>query len=442
MEPFLGTVGSDRMFELARQRAAASWQEKGAEGGPGQTVQSMACGPMPHPYYDPGLCPPSVAGGYAGLELTTHVGPFAGLSYYSDLSLRSVGGMVAMSLIDYYEYTRDTAFLAATAYPFLDGVADFYLSYVTLGTDGTFSVLNACAQEICGPGGAPEDNPHTDLAFARAVLAALLRYSEVLDVDAAKRPLWANLLANLAPYPTTTYGGATVFAEAGTTGGSFPDNAGYPIVYFAAMHPANVLTRSSATPEQLQTAINTVLAVNAANGWAPGNGLCLAWPAATRVLPAANASWLLDNFESALARVMYPNLYPSTGGGGVEESGASEAINSLLLQGHEGFLRLFPLWPLGETAAFTTLRAVGAFLVSAAIDATGVVANVTITSTVGGNCSVLSPWIGAGGPVPLVVTTLPGGGIVPTVPAAWPGVYTFATAQQQSYGVAPAAGGV
>ena len=42
----------------------------------------------------------------------------------------------------------------------------------------------------------------------------------------------------------------------------------------------------------------------------------------------------------------------------------AEAVNAMLLQSHEGFLRLFPCWHHSE-AKFVTIRAAGAFLVSA-----------------------------------------------------------------------------
>ena len=52
------------------------------------------------------------------------------------------------------------------------------------------------------------------------------------------------------------------------------------------------------------------------------------------------------------------------GGGNVEGAGIADGINAMLLQSHEGFLRLFPCWH-HPAAKFGTLRAAGAFLVSA-----------------------------------------------------------------------------
>ena len=39
-------------------------------------------------------------------------------------------------------------------------------------------------------------------------------------------------------------------------------------------------------------------------------------------------------------------LCPQLNGGGIEQASAVEAINTLFLQGQEGFLRFFPMWPV------------------------------------------------------------------------------------------------
>ena len=51
--------------------------------------------------------------------------------------------------------------------------------------------------------------------------------------------------------------------------------------------------------------------------------------------------------------------YHPHGGGGYEDVGAVEAVNSMLLlsvEGEGGMLRFFPAWPIGETASFHNLR--------------------------------------------------------------------------------------
>ena len=182
---------------------------------------------------------------------------------------------------------------------------------------------------------------------------------------------------------------------------SSPGNARYPITFFSGIHPGDAISLGD-PPELVQAARDTVEAVNAINWWSPTNGLCMAWPPASRVSNDAAAT--LASFDRALNSTLQPNLWPwihnrPTGGWGcpVEQAGATLAINDLLVQSHEGFLRLFPAgWPAGSPASFVTLRADGGFLVSAATDGGGVPRDVVVRSLAGRNCSVKLPsgWAG------------------------------------------------
>ena len=69
-------------------------------------------------------------------------------------------------------------------------------------------------------------------------------------------------------------------------------------------------------------------------------------------------------------------------------------INECLMQSYTGIIRLFPNWPAEKAAAFRTLRAVGAFLVSARHEQ-GVVHDLTILSEQGGACRLYNPWPGS-----------------------------------------------
>ena len=64
-----------------------------------------------------------------------------------------------------------------------------------------------------------------------------------------------------------------------------------------------------------------------------------------------------------------------------------------MLQSYGGVLRIFPAWPRGVDASFTTFRAEGAFLVSATWQ-NGAVTSVEILSERGGPCRLYSPWPG------------------------------------------------
>lgn len=74
-----------------------------------------------------------------------------------------------------------------------------------------------------------------------------------------------------------------------------------------------------------------------------------------------------------------------------ENFGLPVVINECLMQSYNGTIRLFPNWPLDRPAAFSTLRAVGAFLVSASC-ANGTVEHVRILSEAGSPLRMVNPW--------------------------------------------------
>jgi alpha-L-fucosidase 2 len=67
----------------------------------------------------------------------------------------------------------------------------------------------------------------------------------------------------------------------------------------------------------------------------------------------------------------------------------------MLLQSHDGRIRIFPAIPdAWQDVSFTTLRAQGAFLVSAR-RANGITELVEIVAEQGGMCHLISPFSGA-----------------------------------------------
>jgi hypothetical protein len=83
-------------------------------------------------------------------------------------------------------------------------------------------------------------------------------------------------------------------------------------------------------------------------------------------------------------------------GGGIETAGIIEAINNMLMQSHDGVIRIFPNWDKTLDAKFKRLRAAGAFLVNAKYKASEqVVDSVRIFSEKGNTCVVQSPFDGA-----------------------------------------------
>ena len=87
----------------------------------------------------------------------------------------------------------------------------------------------------------------------------------------------------------------------------------------------------------------------------------------------------------------FPNMLLIFDGGGIENVSASLSITEMLMQSHEGVIRVFPVWPMDLDARFGTLRANGAFLVSADLKG-GTIGGVRIQSEKGRDCTVVNPW--------------------------------------------------
>ena len=302
------------------------------------------------------------------------------------------------------DYSGDLEYLNSTAFDALGAVADFFVSYVTKNpVTGYLDIANSCAQEICGGGPSSESNPHHNIAYVAATVQALLRYAPRINrADDPRIAGWKALLDGLAPLPTGVPTGLTapVWLEADDTASYFGSNAAaYCIVYLAALHPAETVSLSS-PPEVVDVARATVEAVVTHNSWAPLNGLAMVWAPAARAFGPINASRILDGWENALSVHMNKNFYPDLGGGGIEAAGTTEAINSILLQSQESFIRVFPMWPAkGSDAAFADLRARGGFLVSGYYSGdAGAVAIFVIEADkntfgdVPRDCAFLTPW--------------------------------------------------
>ena len=105
-----------------------------------------------------------------------------------------------------YCYTKDLRWLRKTAYPFIVGAAEFYQYYDGLRkeADEKYHFYNTNLHEHIWAGKDVID----DLSMARGVFAAVIKASELLGVDRAKRAQWKDIHGNLAAYPFRSDPGA------------------------------------------------------------------------------------------------------------------------------------------------------------------------------------------------------------------------------------------
>lgn len=318
--------------------------------------------------------------GWKGVHFPVAIGPWGLRSEHpdGDWGQRSDAAFAALNFIWQYQYTQDEEFLRTTAYPYLREVGDFWEDYLKL-ENGRYVIYNDSIHE----GSGPDFNPLLSLGLVRTLFAKLVPMSETLGVDADRRAVWRDISAKLSAFPLQQRDGKTVFryAEKGMAWNN-GNTLGIHHIF-----PAGAIGLDS-DPKLLAVCHNTIEAMHR---WADYNGFSSWYTACARV--GYDPATVLAKLRTECDKHSLPNLLLYYGGGGIENCGGFLAITEMLLQSHDGTIRLFPCWPANQPARFGDLRAVGAFLVSAQIDA-GVVSGVKIVSEKGRACTVLNPWPG------------------------------------------------
>jgi hypothetical protein len=315
-----------------------------------------------------------------------------------------------------FEYTQDREWLRNRAYPMLEGAVEFYRNYPNLkkGADGKYHIHDVNSNEsIYGARDTDED-----MSAMRGVTSALLRASEILDVDSARRPIWREFLENLAPIPTSddpealkpaNYAGPRVFVRglkpAVKEGGFLPDGNSLPMWVFDL---CNVEARDGAL---LETARNTFQAA-LRNGLTPKTpvGVLSKIAIAAASVGRADAVKILVPNQMRLLTAERSTAYKQ--GGALDNrmslregpqaidaqrlGRAAEAMHLALLQsnppapGEDPIVHVFPAWPKDWSAQYT-LAARGGFLVSSSIEG-GRVEFVALESQAGATCKLRNPW--------------------------------------------------
>ena len=74
-----------------------------------------------------------------------------------------------------------------------------------------------------------------------------------------------------------------------------------------------------------------------------------------------------------------------------QQTAVSGLITEFLIQSVDNIVRIFPAWPRDKEAEFSNLRTRVGFLVSAR-QGDGLISNLTVESTAGGELQLVSPW--------------------------------------------------
>ena len=301
--------------------------------------------------------------------------------------------------------TYDLAF-AKRAYPFVRETAIFWEHFLVLepttpdglrrSGNGRYVDRNDAVLENSGR----DTNPIVALALIRQVMSLALEMSMELGVDAEHRAKWADIRDRLSDYPTCTVrdlsNGCRIAESRTEAVQNLPifrysekgcawqnDNA----VGIQHIFPGNGIGLG-VRPELLERARNQVRVMGR---WIDLNGCNSFYPAAVRV--GYEPEEILGRLRHWVDTASANGMRDDNPHGTEQFSVVPCTIQEMLMQSYDGTLRLFPNWPKDQDARFGTLRARGAFLVSAELKA-GEVRGVRITSEKGRDCTIQNPWPG------------------------------------------------
>ncbi len=339
----------------------------------------------PGAYYDVGIGP-------KGLETAFmpdgHSIPGEGTRMF--LGQKSNAVFASANMIMRFRSTYDVEY-ARKVYPFLTEVADFWEHYLKL-EKGRYVINNDASGEV-GDGGSDKNNC-LSLGLVRMFFEGMVEISTELERDAARRPKWQDVLSKLSDFPTEEVAGIRRIrgADAGPAAARIgPTRNNTRVEFMGMVWPSGVLGLGS-DPAMLQVLQNDVL------GWAESewighfNGFSMTFPGAVRV--GHDAADILRKLRQQLSTGTFPNFMIFGGGGGIENcSGVPATINEMLLQTHQGLMRVFPVWPKERPARFARLRTAGAFLVSSECR-DGAVPFLRMESERGRACQLQNPWPG------------------------------------------------
>ncbi len=296
---------------------------------------------------------------------------------------------------DYFDCTGDLDFLREVGYPILKDAAVFYHEYLLTDEDGRKYIFPSRSQEFVNTVGLSNEfmtDSLIDLCMVRNTLDKASKSAELLDVDADMVKAWREDLAALrhdyAVWPDGTWKTAADTDDTTLDYGYPPVSDLAPVCY-----TGEVDAWHGDTPEIMEAARKTVMKLVPDNEvpWDRSFGML----ARLRMGDAAYAGRILKLIPLECevgGNLEEPLPFDCDYSVGKGTAATAQVIGEMLLQSQGGVLRVFPAWDkeIGD-AAFYSLRACGAFLVSAELRG-GETAYAIVRSLAGSVCRFCDPF--------------------------------------------------
>ena len=284
------------------------------------------------------------------------------------------GPWLATHLWEYYDYTRDKAFLQQVGYPLIRESARFAVDYLWHKPDGSYTAAPSTSPEH-----GPIDQGATFVhAVVREILLNAIEASRLLGCDKGERKSWEEVLTHLAPYAIGRYGQLMEWSRDIDD----PNDHHRHVNHLFGLHPGHTI--SPITTPQLADAARVVLTHrgDGATGWSMGWKLNQ-WAR----LHDGNHAYML--YQNLLKNGTLDNLWDTHPPFQIDGNfGGTAGVTEMLLQSHAGFIHLLPSLPEAwSEGAVSGLEARGNFMVSLRWQG-GELSEVTLLSRQGGRCTL------------------------------------------------------
>ena len=284
--------------------------------------------------------------------------------------------------------TYDKEYALENYYDFILNTAAFWEDYL-VKKNGRYIIKNDAAHEIpyyrgekfryiTHFGQVGTINAINSLGLVKMLFDGIYDMAKELGLNEEKYALWEDIIENLSDFPTFIKKGKKCFRYSKRGIRWRNDNT----VGLQHIYPASQIGFDSGE-KLLKIAKNTYF-IN--DRRLDDNGSNSYLPAGARI--GVDPHFLIEGIHQNIREFAFPNRMFRHHGGGIEHLTTIPAtINEMLLQGHEGIIRLFPCWDKKSPASFENLRADGAFLVSAELK-NKKISSIKIKSLKGRNCNV------------------------------------------------------